>query len=237
MTRVFQTDGRLQLKSFRFFSYGSALILPGLTLLLVTINIGPGVDSDKDLTMMLFIISLFSLWLAPALYLHITYLFENLQVKLTIDGDKIRIRDRKREFTYKRDQIKITELNVGIYWKNKIDSVGRWSMVWSNYGYFKLVFDDDKEFYFTSLMLDVNNGLPISATTTRYRFLPYIDKSQPDYEQIRAFNEQLMKDNIAKYEARFTNLSKEALLHKVNNPTKFEPEAVVAAKNILEQRG
>ena len=141
----------------------------------------------------------------------------NLGTILTVgkSQNEVRIKTNEGEFKYRHEDIEKSELNLGIYYKNRIDNRGRWTTPWTNYGYLKLKFKEGKEFFLTSLMLDVDK-LPFPVTTTRFRFAPYIDKNQIEYKDIRAYSERLKQEKIAEYQERFNSLSDEKLVEKIN---------------------
>lgn len=229
MTNKFQLNGRHQFKSMR-----EGLIL--LSLAPIGILIGLLKFGAQDLPGLLTIFGLCNLlFLSPSIYLHITYLAANWDTKLVVNKEEFRIHEKNSEFIYRKEDIKSTELHLGIYYKNRIDNRGRWTTPWTSYGYLKLRLKDGKDFIFTSLMLDLDK-LPFPVTVTRFRFTPYIDKNQIEYKDIKAHNERLKQEKIAEYQERFIGLSEDKLLEKINNPARFEFEARKAAENILEQR-
>ena len=232
MTDKFQINGRHQFKSIK----------EGLLLLsLGPIGILIGLLSEKvdmsDFPLLLTVFGLYYLLLfSPAFYLHFTYYMDNVGTTLTVDQNQneIRIKTKKEEFKYKYEDVVKSELNLGIYFKNRIDNMARWTTPWTNYGYLKLRFKDGKEFFFTSLMLDLDK-IPFSVTATRFRFAPYIDKNQIEYKDIKANQDRIKQGKILEYQERFANLSEEKLLEKISD-RRFEFEARKAAENILEQR-
>jgi hypothetical protein len=231
MTDKFQINGRHQFKSIK-----EGLILISLGPIGLLIGILSGKFGMEDLPLMLTVFGLYYLVLfSPAFYLHTTYFLDNWDTQLTVDMEEIKILNKRDEFKYRQEDIEKAELNLGIYYKNRIDNMGRWTTPWTNYGYLKLKFKDGKEFYFTSLMIDLDK-LPFPVTSTRFRFTPYIDKNQIQYKNIKAHNNRIQQDKIAEYQERFSNLADDKLLEKINNPTRFEFEARKAARNILQQR-
>jgi hypothetical protein len=125
---------------------------------------------------------LFSL---PAIYLHISYLLDNRRTVLRVDknGKRFTLTTQYRDFNYGYEDIEKTELNRGIYYKNQLDNRGRWPAPWTNYGYLKLKLKDGKEFIFTSMMLDLTK-LPFQETTTKFRLIPYINKSKLNFKDV-----------------------------------------------------
>jgi hypothetical protein len=167
----FQINGRHQLKSFE-----KGLIT--FSLAVVGIFIG-GLLGMFDINDFLFQVTSFVLvcvgFSLPAIYLHITYLIDNWGTILHVDKgqNSLTIKTKNEDISYKFEDIENTELNLGIYYKNKIDNRGRWPAPWTNYGYLKLKLKDGKEFMFTSLMVDLSK-LPMPVTTTRFRLIPFL---------------------------------------------------------------
>ena len=231
MTDKFQINGRHQFKSIK-----EGLILISLGPIGLLIGILSGKFGLGDLPLMLTVFGLYYLlFFAPAIYLHFTYLIDNWDTQLTVDKEEISIKDKRGAFKYRQEDIEKTELNLGIYYKNKIDNMGRWTTPWTNYGYLKSKFKDGNEFYFTSLMMDLDK-LPFPVTATRFRFAPYIDKNQIQYRDIKAHNIRIQHDKIVEYQERFNSLTDDKLLEKINDPKRIEFEARKAAENILDQR-
>src|SRR5688572_24935406 len=228
MTDKLQINGRHQLKSIKaglpFFIWGPIGILVGFV---------SGMFGLNSIPLLLTVFGLYGLLLfSPAIYLHIIYFIENGATVLTVDKKKyeVVVKTKDGEFKYKNEDIKKSELNL----VRRTDPLTR-TMPWTTYGYLRLTLKDGKEFFFTSLMLDLDK-LPFPVTTTRYRFIPYIDKNQVEYKDIKAHNDRLREEKLAEYEERFKNLADDNLQEKIKNPTKFEFEARKAAENILEQR-
>lgn len=189
-----------------------------------------------DLPVMLIILGIYYLVLfLPAFYLHLTYFIDNRGTQLMMSELGIWIKDVRGEFNYRHEDIEKTELNLGIYFKGRIDNKRRRVAPWTNYGYLKLKFKDGKEFYLTSLMIDLDKQ-PFPVNSTRFRFVPYIDKNETQYRSIKAHNKRIQQDKIAEYEERFNDLTDDKLLEKITNPKRYELEARKAAENIIGRR-
>jgi len=228
MTGKFQIDGRHKIKSIR----------AGLPFFVVApIGIVFGYFSEmagpNSVPLLLTVFGLYGLLIfSPAIYLHIIYSMDNEGTILNVDKEKneIMIKTKSGEFKYKHEDIRKSELNR----VNRTDAM-TWSMPWTTYGYLKLGFNDGREFFLTSLMLDLDN-MPFAVKTTRLRYIPYLDTNQIEYKDIKAHNEKLRREKIAEYEEGFKNLPDDKLQEKISTPTKFEFEARKAAENILERR-
>jgi hypothetical protein len=173
MTDRFQISGRHQLKSFEKGLITFSLAFAG-TIIGGLLGIFDISDSFSHITTFTLVCVWFSL---PAIYLHITYLIANLGTILHMDErqSSFAIKTKNEFFSYKFEDIVNAELNLGIYYKNRIDNRGRWPAPWTNYGYLKLTLNDGREFMFTSLMFDFNK-LAIPVTTTKFRLIPFIKR-------------------------------------------------------------
>ncbi len=189
---------------------------------------------DYPLTIVIFL--LFNLlFFLPVFYLHFTYFLYNRKTILTVDNYSKRIsitkQDKTASFSY--DDIHIVEQHLGIYHKNKIDHRGRLPMPWMNYGYLKLKLKNGKTFFLSSLMFDLIKP-PLAITHTKYRFLPDLDRQETSIEEKRKWIEHDTHEKINTHMEKFADLSIEALKEKINNPARYEPEAVTAAIKLLE---
>jgi hypothetical protein len=233
----FQIDVRHQYLSMRkVFAF-----LIWLVLMSIFMWWGFGADS-RFLTGFTMISMVFGL---PALYLHVAYFFQNRRWVLIVDESRnkirIQIEDIVTEYTF--EQVANCELNRGIHYKHKmyadyklpIPSNGYWPMPWMEYGYLRVRFTDGRDFIFTSLMLDLTSSV-LPAKTTRFRFIPYIQKNQPGYRDFKENLEEIKRGKILEYQQRFQKLPEEKLLEKINNPQVFEYEARVAASRIIAER-
>lgn len=222
--------------SRQFYSASWALVLVGLgpIAILIADFIGK-LDSNFFLADLINYELISLVFISPAIYLHLIYLTQNWNTHLTIDQNEIEIQNTNGVFKYQLFDIKSAILNLGIFYKNRIDKRGRWVIPWTNYGYFKLELKDGKEFIFTSLMVDLEK-LEIPVTSARFRFLPLVEEKPIGYKEIRSKLQKLKQAKIDEYQERFQDLSDEELLGKINSGPKFEFEARQAAQRILEFR-
>jgi hypothetical protein len=172
MTDKFQIDLIHQIKSFEKGLITFALVFVAL----VGLGLFDVFDLSDIATYALFIITclLFSL---PAIYLHISYLIDNHGKVLTVDLSRKRftLTVQGQNFDYEFEDIENAELNLGIYYKNRLDNRGRWPAPWTNYGYLQLNLRDGREFKLTSLMVDLNK-LSLPVTTTKFRLHPFLNR-------------------------------------------------------------
>ena len=154
---------------------------------------------------------------------------------MTVDNysKRISITEQNEATTFSFDDIHFVEQHLGIYYKNKIDNRGRWTTAWTNYGYLKLKLKNGKTFFLSSLMLDLFNP-PMTITQTKYRFIPFFDKQEISIEEKRKWIEDDRQEKVNNYMEKFADLSIETLQEKVNNPDRYEPEAVTASNKLLE---
>jgi hypothetical protein len=170
----------------------------------------------------------------PAFFLHFTYFYYNSGTELTIDynSKSISITDDRITSKFNFDDIHIVEQNLGVYYKDKIDNLGRWTLPWTGYGYLKLKLKNGQVFILTSLILDIQKP-PISISQTNYRFLPFIIRKEMTFADRRMLVENDRQVKVNDYMKKFANLPHENLREKLRNSKKYEPEAVIASKTLL----
>ncbi len=170
----------------------------------------------------------------PSFFLHLTYFYLNRKTQLTIDDSKgqYSIKDTGSQYDFTISDIQIVEQHLGIYFKNKIDNYGRFIMPWTGYGYIKVKLTNERTFYFSSLMLDLQLP-PFPNSQAKFRALPFIDRHDLEVAETRKIieNEEQIKFNS--YIEKFSNLPREILEEKVANPKQYEPAAIAASKKLL----
>jgi len=170
----------------------------------------------------------------PAFYLHLNYYVDNRNILLKVDPNSKRfsVKEKDSISNFPFSDIHLVEQHLGIYYKNKIDRRGRWTLPWSGYGYLKVELRNGRTYFFSSLMLNAEiPPLPISKTV--YRFFPVIRRrtmSVLEKENRKVVERQEKFNN---YLEQFGKLSREALQEKVDNEKRYEPEAVAAARKLL----
>ena len=208
------------------------------------------IETDLPTTKNSILLTMFSLFVlsfaSPALYLHLTYYFRNKGWVLSVDQsrNKIRIQSHDLMAEYRFEQVVMCELNLGTHHRHKkkydvtewsIPSKSYWPAPWMDYGYLRVSLTDGNDFIFTSLMLNLK-ALPFPVKTTRFRFVPYIERNRQEYGDFKKNLEEIKRAKILEYQERFQNLPDDKLLEKINNPQLFEYEARVAANSIISER-
>ena len=173
---------------------------------------------------------------SPSIYLHISYFLNDYGVRLVIDDErqKLIIFKGSEEYTYCFTDIVAIERHIGIYYRNRIDNASRRFAPWTDYGYLLLKFNDTRQFRITSLTIDVHNP-PIELNHTRFRFIPFLKTENP-ISQTREAAKISYDNQVAYFKSNFKNQTEQQLQEKILNKHTYEPEAVEAAKQLLEQR-
>ncbi len=161
MTKSYKINFRNQFNSFKTGAILLAVIPAVHILVYLT-----GKSTIDDYLELLVVVLLFNLiFFLPAFYLHITYYLHNRNTILTIDSQtkrfSIKTKNNSEDFTF--DDIHLAEQHLSIYHKNKIDHRRRFITPWIDYGYFKLKLNNGQTFFFSSIMMDVQNP-PFSPT-------------------------------------------------------------------------
>ncbi len=231
MTQTYQISFRNQFNSIK-----EGLILLTFTPIGLVIAHLAGIISWNDYPAVIIIMVLFNLlFFLPTFYLHYTYFHENSKTLLTVKSHSkcFSITNKNNTADYTFDDIHLAEQHLGIYYKNKIDHRGRWTTPWTGYGYFKLKLKNGQTYFFSSLMFDILNP-PLPFSKTDYRFLPFIDKQELNVVEMRKWIEKEQQEKYDNYLAKFEGLPREILQEKVDNGSRYEPEAVEASKKLLE---
>jgi hypothetical protein len=126
---------------------------------------------------------LYLLFSLPVFYLHITYYIQNKNLKITFFHHKktfsVMKDGRTSEYTY--SDIILSEKNLNIYHKNKIDKKTRRKTSLLEYNYIKFRLEDGTLLFITSLMTDVLD-FDFECNETHYRIFPILLKK--DWETI-----------------------------------------------------
>lgn len=180
--QVYEVNLKANLKMFGF----SAFTLFAMFALwsVVALIKGGEVTYDIEIIKILFIV--FLIFLLPAIYLHIEYLLENYNTRLTIDyrNKQLNIKRGKTNYDYSFEDILESILYRSIYYKNEVDNAHRWKTVFSDYGYWFMRFNDGERFFFTSLMINISEKPLIESTETRYLFFTNIKESELAKEEL-----------------------------------------------------
>jgi len=231
VTQIFKINFRHQ-----FYSIREGLILLAITPVGLAVGHLTGKISRYDYPAVLVIFLLYNLVLfLPAFYLHITYYLDNRKTSLTVDkySKRFSITNENSTFDFAFEDIHLVEQHLGIFYKNKLDRRGRLTAPWTGYGYLKLKLKNGQTYFFSSLMLDVQIP-PLPVSQTKYRFLPFIERRELTVVEMRKWINQERQEKINNYLQTLADLPNEVLQEKVDNPKRYEPEAVAASKKLLE---
>lgn len=185
----------------------------------------------------LILVAIFALvFVAPAIFLHISYYIKNFGLKIIIDESQntLILSKSGKEHFYHFSDIISTEQHLAIYHKNRIDRLNRRIAPWTPYGYLLLKFNDGLQVYVTSLMLDVLNP-PITTTHTYFRFFPYM-KSGIEFSKKRIVVNENYENKISQYKSTFNQHSDRQLNEKIINSKTYDKAAVEAARRVLASR-
>lgn len=176
------------------------------------------------------------IFVAPAVFLHISYYIENFGLKIIIDESQntLMVSKSGKVHSYSFSDIILAEQHLAIYHKNRIDHLNRRIAPWTPYGYLFLKFNDGLQVYVTSLMLDVLNP-PITTTHTYFRFFPYM-KSGIEFSKKRIVVNENYENKISQYKATFNHHSDRQLNEKIINSKTYDKAAVEAARQVLATR-
>ena len=233
MTETFKIDFRHQFESIKYALFH----LIWLSLLIVILYWTDKITFDNYPYVLAILGSIYLILFLPAFFLHFSYYRENINSVLTIDNNSkcLSISKHNKEITYTYEDIHTVEQYIGIFFMNKIDHRMRRTTPWTNYGYLKLKMKDGHSYFLSSLMLDIFK-FPLSVTSTIYCLIPYIDKKEISDTKREASIKANSQEKINKFKKNFAKCSKESLEEKIFNPSKYESEAVTAAKELLEQK-
>jgi hypothetical protein len=126
------------------------------------------------------------------------------------------------------------ERHLGIYYRNKIDRVGRRRAPWTPYSYLDVKLSDGRRIKLTCLMIDTKNP-PFRPTHTYYRFFPYLKKATTLYEKREIIKENY-KNEVSYYKQTLKDLSTQRLEEKIKNFKNYSKASVEAAKQLLAAR-
>jgi len=231
MENVYRTKFILHIKSLRFVLIGFVISL------LVFYFILNSQNEKFSLHAFIFgVLPIFLIFFAPALYLHMTYYFKNFGQKITVDESqsKLTVVKYEKQFSYCYSNIVIVEQHLGIFYRNRIDRLGRRLTPWTPYGYIEIKLDNGLRFQMTSLMVDIQNP-PFVITHTYFRFFPYL-KTQEEISEKRTTLNEKYKNEISYYKATFKNHTDQQLKEKIIHAKTYKKASVEASKQLLNNR-
>ena len=231
METIFKTRFLLHIKSLRYVILGLVIISIVLYYILI-------VKQQKFFFNEFLVIGLpiFLLIFGPALYLHLSYYFENFGFVIKVDEslNNLTIFKKGNHYIYKLSDVISIERHLGIFYRNRIDRASRRVASWSPYGYIMIKLNDEKRFYITCLMMDMNNP-HFKLTNTYFRFFPNL-KSSRKFSEKRAIVNENFQNEISQYKNTLNSFTSQQLEDKINKNNKDSKASIEAAKQILSAR-
>ncbi|MBS1779761.1 MAG: hypothetical protein JST70_10590 [Bacteroidetes bacterium] len=209
------------------------LLLSGIFLVIALVVAGANIKRYSSLVVIIPVFLIFGL---PAIILHIIYWRYNKGMIVSIENDEINIQTHAGIYTYKLTDIILAEKII-----NGSPAAKEYSrQLVENYGYIKLEMKNGEMFYLTSLMLDPKK-FDIIATDTIYSPFPIPNKrnykqKQRLIQQEKDFDKRDKEAAVNRFVEQFKSMSDERLREKLISGKNYRPEAMEAAKRILEQR-
>ena len=231
MKQTFQIDIKHQVKSISNGLWNIGLLTVALIFLWLFMNINP---FEPFLIFGLLLWTLF--WFIPAIILHPVYYLLNRKTELIYNKEKkeFEIIQDKKTSIFKSGDIKLIER---IYYSDY--RLPKWQqnyipMPWKKYGLIRIVTNEDKEFFLTSLMIDIINP-PIDPTINTYRFIPFppqtISQKRNELKKTAGFK----RNQVEKFKIEFSGLTISELSEKTVENGLIE-EAEIAANELITER-
>ncbi|WP_113654779.1 hypothetical protein [Pedobacter namyangjuensis] len=172
----------------------------------------------------------------PAIYLHLSYLFENYGVVLSVDHitKSFVLKKNGHRHIYEFSDIISLEQHLGIYYRDRVDRAGRRIAPWTPYGYLNLRLKDGQYFNLTCIMVNIHNP-PFMPTDTYFRFFPYSKPSKSLSEKKKLAIENF-KNEVSHYKQNFRDLPNHQLEEKIRNYKTYYKASVEASRQILKSR-
>lgn len=120
--------------------------------------------------------------LIPLLVIHINYQYKShgLIVQIDKENDSIVIDKLGKVIKHKLSDINEIIVVKGNHYKNEKKTKNTWNTLntpfrnpWTDYGYLRIIFNDDKYINITAFMFDLND-IPFEKYKSKYRVLPLI---------------------------------------------------------------
>jgi hypothetical protein len=226
----FKISTRQQLKMFRF---GMISLIVGVLIIIIYEILSEGFPMI-DYAFFIGLLAAIGYIFIPLMIIHINYFTKNKKVKFQIDKTKYKLVSAQSTIEFYDNEIIDAILIKCIYYKQEIDKTRRWKASWSDYGYLRLQIKEfDNFIYLTSLMIDIKNP-PLKKYRTIYKLFPMIgNELHPDKQ--RVLIEENQKRLINNFKIKFKNKSKTDLIQIIDNENDFLKEAVIAAKDLLNE--
>ena len=122
-----------------------------------------------------------------------------------------------------------------MFLENRIDNNGRWKMVNSDFGYWDVQFKDGTEYYLSNLLVDFLHEKPfVENTSFKFTMFPLIDKSTSRFAKQKEKRNKL--DRFKYLINLYAEKSEQELKEIINSKNSYQPEAINAAKKVLEEK-
>lgn len=231
MEKIYRTRLIFHIKSLRFVLISSVVSF-GIFYFILTRQQG-GFNFDAFLLVAL---PLFLMFIAPSIYLHLTYYIKNFGQKIIVNQsqNRLTIIEHGKQHCYNYSSIISIEQHLGLYYRNRIDRQGRRLAPWTPYGYLIIKLENGLYIQLTCLMIDIQNP-PFVITHTYFRFFPRL-KTQKKMSEKRAAVTQNFGNEISHYKATFKNHTTQQLKEKINNASRYNKASVEASKQLLRSR-
>lgn len=170
----------------------------------------------------------------PVFILHITYFIKNRGTVLIIDSESFTIEEKGRECKYYLRDIKKIRKSIFSDYRHSKEQRNWFPAPWRKYGYLRIVTEDDKTYFLTSLMIDPINP-PLEVNEIKYHIFPLLDEPQEDLISEKESRLKQKKLTIANYKRKFSDFTEDQLKKKtVENG--FVKEAEMAASELLNEK-
>jgi len=192
-----------------------------------------------DILFLKILIGIVFIFNLPAILLLINYYSQNKKLTLEIDreSDLIQINIKGNSTKYKLSDIQSSIYNVGIYYKNAIDRNSRRSAMHSDFGYWDVEFKNGDRYYISNLLIDfLHEHSFIEKTKYRFRFFPFIDKSESKKGITLNHKRNKEKTPTEKFIEQFKSKNEKQLHEIINNKNSYQKEAVKAATIVLKNK-
>ncbi|QPH39279.1 hypothetical protein [Pedobacter endophyticus] len=231
MEKTYRTKLIFHIKSLKFVLISSGVSF-GVFYLILT-------SQQQSFNLNAFLLGalpLLLMFIAPAMYLHLTYYIKTFGQKLIVNEsqNKLTVIEHGRRHCYNYSSIISIEQHLGLNYRNRIDRLGRRFTPWTPYGYITIKLDNGLRFQLTCLMIDIQNP-PFVITHTYFRFFPYL-KIQKEISEKRAAVTQNFENEVSHYKATFKNHTTRQLKEKLDNAKSYNKASVEASKQLLRNR-
>lgn len=222
MPKIIKINFRQQLESFKYGLLPFLGYCSFLTLMILNTR-----NNDYSLVAILSIL-IFIIFFSPAVYLHIIYYLENRKTTLNID-------EYSNKFTISiNNEIETYDFKEIVYLVLHRSQRNYKKSPWYNYGYWELKVENGKIYYFTSLMIDTKKSSFNGIFSNIYTYLiPDLNKNRVTFLNPNLPKSETYIAKVEHFKNNFKDANKEYLEERIQNPKKFQPEAVEAAKELL----